>query len=174
METNLSDPIGRFNRKMVLTPESRQAALADIRDLPARLREAVAGLSDAQLDTPYRPGGWTVRQTVHHVADSHMNGFIRAKLGLTETLPTIKPYDQDGWVAQPDAALPASVSLSLLEALHTRWSALYAGLPPEAFAREFVHPDQGAMTLDFHLHLYAWHGRHHCAHITGLREREGW
>lgn len=174
METNLSYPIGRFSRKAVPTPETRRAAIADIQALPVRMRAAVAGLTDAQLDTPYRPGGWTVRQTVHHVADSHMNGLIRAKLGLTENTPTIKAYDQDAWVALPDAKLPVGVSLTLLDSLHERWSALYAGLGDEAFGRAFVHPEQGPMTLEIHLHLYAWHGRHHVAHITGLREREGW
>jgi len=174
METTLSYPIGRFSRKTALTPDTRRAAIADIQSLPAHLRAAVAGLTDVQLDTPYRPGGWTVRQTVHHVADSHMNGFIRARLALTEDTPTITAYNQDAWVALPDAALPAAVSVTLLDSLHQRWSALYAGLGDDAFTRAFVHPEQGPMTLDLHLHLYAWHGRHHVAHITGLREREGW
>ena len=139
------------------------------------MRDAVAGLSDAQLDTPYRPGGWTVRQLVHHVADSHMNGFIRAKLALTEDEPTIKPYDQDRWVELADSQMPVDVSLQLLDAVHARWSALYRSLEPEQHARTFFHPEtNAAFTLDQHLHLYAWHSRHHVAHIMSLRRRERW
>ncbi len=139
------------------------------------MRDAVAGLSDHQLDTPYRPGGWTVRQLVHHVADSHMNGLIRVKLALTEDEPTIKPYDQDRWVELADSDLPVDVSLQLLDAVHARWSALYRTLEPEQFSRTFFHPETSAVsTLDQHLQLYAWHSRHHVAHIMNLRRRERW
>ena len=149
-------------------------ALASIVDLPQQIRAAVAGLSDAQLDTPYRPGGWSVRQVVHHVADSHMNGYIRTKLALTESDPTIKPYKQDEWSMLADARLPVEVSLVLLEAVHQRWTTVWKAMPPDHFSRTFQHPELGAMTLDTQLQLYAWHSRHHVAHITSLRQREHW
>ena len=136
---------------------------------------AVAGLDDSQLDTPYRPGGWTVRQTVHHVGDSHMNSFIRCRLALTETEPTIRPYDQVTWAELPDMrTVPVGVSLQLIEALHTRWVAMLRGLQPADFDRTFRHPEVGVMTMSRNIALYAWHGRHHVAHITSLRERMGW
>ena len=169
----LSFPIGRFDPSAV-SPEMRTPAIAAIAELPVRMRAAAAGLNDAQLDTPYRPGGWTVRQLVHHVADSHMNGYIRAKLGLTEHNPTIKPYEQDAWATLADMRLPIEVSLSLLDGIHLRWATVWNSLRPEQFARKFQHPELGALTLDTHLQLYAWHSRHHVAHITALRAREGW
>jgi hypothetical protein len=168
-------PIGPLTATLPGTPEIWRAAIADVVALPARLREAVAGLSDAQLDTPYRNGGWTVRQVVHHVADSHMNGFIRVKLALTEDHPTIKPYDEKAWAALADMRLPIDVSLNLLEALHRRWGVIYEALAPQQYSRTFVHPQFGEVqSLDWHVQNYAWHGRHHVAHITGLCRRLGW
>ena len=152
----------------------REPAITVIAELPMRVRAAVAGLTGAQIDTPYRPGGWTVRQVVHHVADSHTNAFIRLKVALTEDQPTIKPYDQDAWSALADMRLPIEVSLVLLDGLHARWVALYRSLAPSAFARVFHHPEIGVVTLDGQLQMYAWHSRHHVAHITSLRQREGW
>ncbi|MEP6945969.1 MAG: YfiT family bacillithiol transferase, partial [Acidobacteriota bacterium] len=141
----------------------------------SRLAEAVAGLSDVQLDTPYRLHGWTVRQTVHHVADSHMNSIIRFKLALTEdTLPTIKPYFEDRWAELGDSRLPVQVSLDLIASVHARWVALLQSMSDEDYAKMFIHPDTGTWTLDAALALYAWHSLHHTAHITSLREREGW
>jgi DinB superfamily len=179
MTTTVSDelryPIGRFKAVMPLTQELRDAAIDAIAGLPARMREAVAGLDDRQLDTAYRPGGWTVRQVVHHVADSHMNGFIRVKLALTENQPTIKPYDENAWATLADMRLPIAISLSLLDGIHTRWVAVYTAMDAAQFARTFVHPELGAeLTLDYHLQNYAWHSHHHLAHITELKRREGW
>lgn len=174
MTVDLSYPVGRFDRHAARTAESRRAAIDDLAALPARMRDAVEGLSDAQLDTPYRPGGWTVRQLVHHVADSHMNGLIRTKLALTEPHPTIKPYDQDAWVGLADVRLPIAVSISILDGVHERWTAICRSLADADFARTFVHPDLGQLTLDAHVHLYGWHSRHHVAHVTALRRREGW
>lgn len=171
---DLRYPIGRAERRASLTPDERRAAIDALAAAPDALRAAVRGLTDAQLDTPYRPGGWTVRQLVHHVADSHMNAYIRFKLALTEDNPTIKPYDQDAWVALEDSALPPAVSLDLLGALHTRLVTLLRATPGDAFARTLQHPENGPMTLDSMLGIYSWHGRHHTAHITSLRERMGW
>ena len=174
MTLDLSYPVGRFDRTAAWTAASRAGALEEIAALPSRMRDAVAGLSDAQLDTPYRPGGWTVRQLVHHVADSHMNGYIRLKLALTEHVPTIKPYDQDAWSALPDSRLPIELSLTILDAVHRRWHVLWRATTDDQFARTFRHPDLGELTVETHLHLYAWHSRHHVAHVTSLRAREGW
>jgi hypothetical protein len=173
--TNLSYPIGRFQRETSLTAERRQSLIDGIARLPRDLRAAVEGLSDSQLDTPYRPEGWTVRQVVHHVPDSHLNAYVRFKLALTEAEPTIKPYDEKQWAELADVKLtPIEVSLSLLESLHTRWTLLLRALEPGAFARTFRHPDLGLLTLDTQLGLYEWHGRHHVAHIVSLRARMGW
>jgi len=174
MTVDLSYPVGRFDHKAPRTAETRRAAVEDIAALPAKMREAIRGLTDAQLDTPYRPGGWTVRQLVHHVADSHMNGYIRTKLAVTEENPTIKPYDQDAWSTLPDSRLPVAGSLAILDAVHERWTAINRSLQENDFARPFTHPELGQMTLDRQIHLYGWHSRHHVAHITGLRQREGW
>jgi hypothetical protein len=174
METTLSYPIGRFDRQARMTAGTQKAAIDAIAALPERMRAAVEGLTDPQLDTEYRPGGWTVRQLVHHVADSHMNGYIRMKLALTEDHPTIKVYDQDAWAGLPDARLPIDVSLTLLEALHARWSTVLRALHPHQFARTFNHPELGPLTVDTHVHLYAWHSKHHVAHVTALRLREHW
>lgn len=168
-------PIGPFSPVLPGTPQLRDAAVADIAALPASIRAAVAELTDSQLDTPYRDGGWTVRQVVHHVADSHMNGFIRVKLALTEDNPTIKPYDENRWALLADMRLPVSVSLGLLDALHARWVEMCRGMSSADFDRTFFHPEHAeSMTLDRHLQNYAWHSRHHVAHITGLRARLGW
>ncbi len=174
-ETDLRYPVGRFRRVTSLTEAERQESIEAIAAAPARLRAAVLGLSDEQLDTPYRPDGWTVRQVVHHVPDSHMNAYIRWKLALTEDNPTIKVYRQDLWAGLADSLeTPVEVSLSLLEGLHDRWVRLLRSLAPEDFTRPLTHPENGPMTLDGLLVLYAWHGRHHVAHIAGLRERRGW
>jgi uncharacterized damage-inducible protein DinB len=146
-----------------------------IAGLPARMRRAVAGLTDQQLNTPYREGGWTVRQVVHHVPDSHLNAYIRFKLAVTEQNPTIKPYDETAWAQLKDSELtPIEVSLALLESLHARWTVLLRSLSESDFQRKFVHPESGPHDLDWLLGLYAWHGNHHVAHITGLRERMEW
>jgi len=172
---DLRYPIGKFAASPSPDAEARRRAIADIAALPARMREAVAGLSDAQLDTPYRPGGWTVRQVVHHVADSHLNAFIRLKLALTETAPTITAYNEKAWAELADTSLPVGVSLQLLESLHARWVAVYSRLDDEQFMRTFVHPEYPEpQTLDRQAQLYSWHSRHHVAHITALRQREGW
>ncbi len=174
---DLRYPIGRFQRPADVTADERAAFIETVAGTPAALREAVRGLDDAQLDTPYRPGGWTVRQVVHHVPDSHLNSYVRFKLALTEREPAIKPYDEKAWAELPDgrSGLVAE-SLALLDALHARWVYLLRAMTPADFARTVVHPEhpEMPMTLDVMLALYAWHGRHHVAHITALREREGW
>lgn len=175
MSADLRYPIGPWQRPTgPVTPEWRANHIRDIAELPAQLRAAVAGLSEAQLDTPYRPSGWTVRQVVHHVADSHANGFIRSKLALTEDTPTIKPYDEAAWAELPDARLPIDVSLRMLDAFHERWTALLRALPAARFAVPYQHPESGPQTLDTSISTYSWHGRHHVAHITELRRRNGW
>lgn len=171
---DLRYPIGPFDDHAPVTPAMRQPAIATIAELPSQLKHAVAGLLDLQLDTPYRPNGWTVRQVVHHLADSHMNAYIRTKLGLTEHEPTIKPYDQDSWVPLADSRLPVDLSLSIVKGVHTRWTELWRSLTPSQFARVFHHPEIGPVTLDAQLQMYAWHSRHHVAHITSLRQRQGW
>ena len=172
---DLSYPIGRFEFDKPVAAETRPQLIAEIAAAPARLREAVRGLSDEQLDTPYRPGGWTVRQVVHHVADSHVNSYTRFRLALTEDEPAIKGYDQEKWAELPDARTgPVEMSLAFLDSLHVRWVALLKDLADADFARRFRHSEIGLVRLDTNLALYAWHGRHHAAHITGLRERMGW
>ena len=175
MIDTLRYPIGDFDLAAPADPAMRAAAIEAVAALPARLREAVRGLTDAQLDTPYRPGGWTVRQLVHHIADSHMNGYIRVKLALTEDAPTIKPYDEKKFAALPDNRLPIDLSLNIIDGLHARWVTLYRSLTAEEFGRTFFHPEHGRLlTLETHLQSYGWHSRHHVAHITSLRQREGW
>jgi hypothetical protein len=175
MEADLRYPIGRFQRPERLTEEQREAHIEAIEVAPARLRAAVAGLKPEQLDTPYRPGGWTVRQLVHHVPDSHMNSYMRFRLALTEDEPTIKPYDEARWAELADAKTsPIEPSLALLENLHKRWVILLRSLRPSDWDRTFRHPELGLMRLDQNLALYGWHGHHHVAHINSLREREGW
>lgn len=174
-DTSLQYPVGRFTEPDDVTATMLDVATAEIAALPVAMRAAVAGLTPAQLETPYRDGGWTVRQVVHHVADSHMHAYIRVKFALTEESPTIRPYDEAAWAMLPDvAALPIDVSLSLLDALHARWVACLRGLTAEQCARPFVHPELGPQRIDLSLLRYAWHGRHHVAHITALRQRMGW
>ena len=176
--TDLDDlrfPIGRFSPPASSLPGIRAAHIETLRVLPERLSAAVNGLSDAQLDTPYRDGGWTVRQVVHHVADSHANSYVRFKLALTEDWPTIKPYDEAAWANLADGReLPVGVSLTLIEALHGRWVRLLESLTEEDFHKGYVHPQSGRQTLATGLALYDWHSRHHTAHITSLRARQGW
>ncbi|HWX38225.1 MAG TPA: putative metal-dependent hydrolase [Candidatus Sulfotelmatobacter sp.] len=172
---DLRYPIGEYVTKSVLTPAERVDAIDRIAEAPKRLREAVNGLTGGQLDTPYRPGGWTVRQLAHHVPDSHMNAYVRLKLALTESEPTIKPYEEQLWAQLADARqTPVEVSLALLDFLHLRWVILLRALQPADFGRRLLHPVNGVMTVDNLIHHYAWHGQHHVAHITSLREREGW
>lgn len=167
-------PIGRFRIDGESSAEKRAAWIAAIEDLPRRLAEAVSGLDDARLDTPYRPGGWTVRQLVHHVADSHMNAYVRLKLALTEQAPAIKGYDEKLWAELPDSRLDVEISLALIDALHARWSVLLRSMKDETFRRQWLHPEHGARDLDFLVQLYAWHSRHHVAHVRALRERLDW
>jgi uncharacterized damage-inducible protein DinB len=174
-DTHLRFPVGKFKFPDSVTAAERAAFVEQIAQTPAKLRAAVAGLSDTQLDTPYRPGGWTVRQVIHHVPDSHLNSYTRFRLALTEAEPTIKPYLEDQWAELPDArTLPVEVSLALLEPLHTRWVTLLRLLSDEQWRRALRHPDLGLVTLEQNAALYAWHGRHHTAHITSLRDRMGW
>ena len=167
-------PVGQFVLPDSTTSEERRAWIQEIARAPRDLRAAVSGLSEEQLDTPYRPGGWTVRQVVHHVPESHMNAFIRFKLALTEDQPTIKPCDEARWSMLADNALPVTPSLDLLEALHLRWVRLLESLSDADLQRRFLHPESGPWRLDQYLAQYAWHGRHHIAHITELRARMGW
>ena len=168
-------PIGEFKFEGPLAQDQRQALIEKIEQTPARMRAAVAGLNDEQLDTPYRPEGWNVRQVVHHVPESHLNAYIRFKLAITEDEPTIKPYFEDRWAELDDARqAPIAPSLDLLDALHSRWIWFLRSLKPEDFQRTFRHPELGVVSLDKNIALYAWHGQHHVAHITSLRERMGW
>jgi uncharacterized damage-inducible protein DinB len=170
----LKYPIGKFKPAGPLTADQRRGFISEIEATPKQLRDAVSGLSEARLDETYRPGGWTLRQVVHHVADSHLNAYQRFKLGLTEDHPTIKTYKEALWSEQPDArTLPVEVSLSLLEALHTRWLVNLRGMTDAQFKRTLNHPESGSVTLDWMLALYAWHGRHHTAHVTSWRKRNG-
>jgi len=172
---DLQYPIGKFQWEGAISNEQRKQLIAQIEQAPVQLRQAVAGLSQEQVNTPYRPNGWTVRQVVHHLPDSHMNTYIRFRLALTEDEPTIKPYDQERWAVLEDArTAPLELSLSLLESLHQRWVILLRSLPAQDFARTFRHPEMGVVSLDKYLALVAWHGRHHIAHITSLRDRMGW
>lgn len=172
---DLRYPIGPFRRPERCSAEERTAAIAAIAEAPARLREAVAGLSPAQLDTAYRPGGWTVRQVVHHVPDSHLNAYVRCKLALTEDEPAIRPYHEERWAELPEArSAPLDPSLALLEALHRRWELALQGLSAADWQRPLVHAESGRQSVEQLVALYVWHGRHHVAHITALRRREGW
>lgn len=173
-ETDLRFPIGDVQLATSMTDAERQKAIDSLAAVPARLRAAVQGLTEEQLDTPYRPGGWTVRQVVHHVPDSHMNGYIRLKWTLTEDSPKIKGYNQETWAELPDSRGPIEGSLKIVDAVHDRFVRLFRALEAKDFARTFIHPDHGSMNLDGLLSLYEWHGRHHVAHITSLRERMGW
>ena len=168
-------PIGKFSPPQDVTPALRQKAIAAIAETPVKLRAAVNGLNDQQLNTPYRDGGWTVRQVAHHVPDSHINAYIRLRLALTEQEPTIKPYEEARWAELEDAkSAPIEVSLALLDSLHERWTRLMRSLKSEDFARTWKHPEHGVRTVDWLVFLYAWHGQHHTAHITELRKQKGW
>ncbi len=170
----LKYPIGEFEPPAEVTGGQVEAWIREIERLPAELRALVEPLSPEQLDTPYRPGGWTVRQVVHHLADSHLNSLVRFKWALTEDRPTIKAYWEDRWAELADYAEPIEVSLDLLDALHRRWVALLRSLGPEQLAREFVHPESGPVELAVNVGIYAWHGRHHRSHIENLLRRRGW
>ncbi len=173
--TDLRFPIGRFQFEEAISPQGRDRCIGEIERAPAEVRAAVAGLSPEQLDTPYRPGGWTVRQVVHHLPDSHLNNYVRFRLALTEDEPTIKPYAEERWAELEDARTgPIDISLSLLDSLHQRWIMLIRSLAPADFSRTFRHPELGIVPLDRNIQLYAWHGRHHAAHINALRERMQW
>jgi uncharacterized damage-inducible protein DinB len=168
-------PIGRYERRDVLTADERAAMIEQIAAVPQKMREAVAGLTPQQLETPYREGGWTLRQVVHHVPDSHMNSYVRFKLALTEQTPTIRPYDEARWAELADSVdTPPATSMALLESLHDRWVRLLRSMSADDFQRTLNHPESGLMTLDAMVALYAWHGRHHVAHITSTRARNGW
>jgi hypothetical protein len=168
-------PLGTFSMPAETTPAVRKAAIDEVAVLPAKIRAAVNGLNDAQLETPYRQGGWTLRQVVHHIADSHVNAYIRLRLALTENEPTIKPYEESVWAKLDDAAhAPIEISLNLLEPLHDRWVRLWRTVTPEQFARPLRHPEHGVKSVDWLLFLYAWHGRHHTAHVTELKKQKGW
>jgi hypothetical protein len=169
-------PIGRFDAGVEPAAAEVEAAVRDIAELPERLREALDGLTEEQIDSPYREGGWTIRQLVHHVADSHVNAYVRHKLTVTEDEPTIRPYDQTVWAESPEAKrADPEISLALLDGLHWRWVAFLRALSAEQFARRFVHPEMPApVSLDWSVAMYAWHGRHHTAHVRGLRAARGW
>lgn len=195
---DLRYPIGEFTPPAEMTTEQRARLVEQIAEMPSLLRRAVGGLTPEQLDTPYRPGGWTVRQVVHHIPDSHLNGYARMKLALTEDLPTIKPYNQEAWLAVTDLSVPIEASLRLLEGLHALWAGMLRPLSEGQWRCGFVHPElagraaqngeraderwrrafaadeRGVVTIQGLLPTYAWHGRHHVAHITALRERMGW
>jgi hypothetical protein len=173
-QEDLRYPIGKFHAPTENTAAVRAAQIEALRLLPERLRAAVAGLSDAQLDTPYRDGGWTVRQVVHHFADSHANSYIRFKLALTEDWPTIKPYDEAAWARLADSSLPIELSLVFITGLHQRLVALLELMTEKDFERGFNHPERGRVTLATNLAIYEWHSRHHVAHISNLRARKGW
>jgi len=175
LEPDLRYPVGKYARPERLSPEERREAIDSIAAAPAALRNAVAGLSNAQLDTPYRPGGWTVRQVVHHVPDSHANAYLRFKLALTEDEPTVRAYDETLWAELPEAkSAPVEPSLAFLAALHGRWVLALAAIRPAQWERPLVNPESGRFTLDQLLAMYAWHGRHHVGHVVELRKREGW
>jgi hypothetical protein len=168
-------PIGKLELPKEVTAARRQQAITEIASTPVKIRAAVAGLEDPQLDTPYRDGGWTVRQVVHHVPDSHLNAFLRLKMTLTEEKPTIKTYEESQWAELADGkSAPIEDSLKLLDALHARWDRVWQSLKPEHFSRPLIHPDSGEKNIDWLLFLYEWHGKHHTAHITELRKSKGW
>lgn len=174
-DISLSYPIGKFSAPKSYSPQIISEYIQQIESLPQRLNIVVEGLTDQQLDTPYRPEGWTVRQVVHHLADSHMNAFIRIKLALTEDTPTIKAYEEQLWAELPDTKnVPIQYSLAILKGLHNRWTALLKSLTPEQLKRTFLHPVSGINHLEKAIGLYAWHGNHHLAHITTLKTRNKW
>ncbi|MDR0269572.1 YfiT family bacillithiol transferase [Paenibacillus sp.] len=175
MNTDLRYPIGEFAPFEAISPAERSYWIDQLRALPGQVRDAVSGLTEEQLDTPYRPDGWTIRQVVHHLADSHMNALQRVKLALTEDEPVIKPYEEHLWAELPDSVSPApELSLKMLEGIHTRMVLLFKSLKEDEWERSYVHPVNGKIRLDRHVGLYAWHGRHHLAHITSLVRRMDW
>lgn len=171
---DLRYPVGQFDPTAPITADDRERMISEIEQTPGKMRAAIAGLNEQQLDTPYRPEGWTVRQVVHHVPDSHLNSYMRFKLALTEDAPLIRTYHEDRWATLPDSSAPVDVSLNLLDSLHRRWIILLRGLAENDFQRTFQHPEWESLNLDQALGMYAWHGRHHVAHITSLRDRMGW
>lgn len=174
MEETLKYPIGEFDRNFELTPELKAQFVSAVSELPQKINSAVENLTEEQFDAPYRPGGWTVRQTVHHIADSHQNALIRFKLALTEDVPTIRPYYEDRWAELADSGLPIESSLKIIEGLHLRWTTLLGAMQDSDFQKKLIHPDSGEWTLGEFLGLYAWHGLHHTAHITRLLEKNDW
>jgi hypothetical protein len=175
MEPDLRYPIGKYERVASLTPSQRTACIDAMAEAPSRLAAAVAGLTPAQLDTPYRPGGWSVRQVVHHLPDSHFHAYTRFKFALAENEPAIKAYDEAVWAEMVDAkTAPIEISLTLFDSLQKRWVMFIRSLSPSDLARTYRHPERGVVALEENLALYAWHGRHHVTHITALRERSGW
>jgi hypothetical protein len=174
LSTDARYPIGKFERRETISPGELQNAIATLAEAPGLLRNAVDGLHHSQLNSPYREGGWTVRQLVHHIADSHMNAFIRQRLALTQDWPTITPYDENAWALLHDATAPVEWSLELIESLHARWVMMLSSLKEDQWERGFVHPERGRQTVATVTLLYAWHSNHHIAHITHLRVREGW
>lgn len=168
-------PIGTYSPNATPTPESRNRNIQEIASLPDKMRTALAGLSPQQLETPYREGGWSLRQVAHHVPDSHLNAYVRTKLALTENVPTIKPYDEAAWARMKDSEItPIDVSLALLESVHARWVAVLQAMKEDDFRRKWNHPESGIHDMDWLLGLYSWHGNHHLAHITTTRERMKW
>ena len=169
-------PVGPFEAPAgPLSEATRKGLIGEMKAAPAALRAAFSGLNPAQIDTPYRPGGWTLRQVAHHVADSHLNAYVRFRLGLTEDNPTIKPYAEERWAELPDAkTAPVELSLDLLEGVHRRLVLLLENVPAAAWSRPLTHPDHGLVGLEWLLAMYAWHGRHHTGHVTSLRRRQGW
>ncbi len=174
MSEDLSFPIGKYEKVREITPEQRKQFIREIAELPNNLREMVKNMSEEQIDSPYRPAGWTVRQVVHHVGDSHLNSFIRFKLSLTEDNPTIRPYAEDLWAETAEYKMPVDVSLNLIDSIHRRWVALLESMSDEDFARTLNHPETGVWTLENLLGMYVWHGKHHTAHINNLKKRNGW
>lgn len=175
-DETLRYPIGKFSAPSDITPAQREEYIAGIEKLPQDLRQAVASLSEEQLDTPYREGGWTLRQVVHHIPDSHINSYVRYKWTLTEDNPTIKAYYEDRWAELPDTQYaPVALSLDLLKAVHQRWVVLLRHMQEDDWAKSFVHPGgQRTIRLDTALAMYVWHGKHHLAHIESLKQRKGW
>lgn len=174
MSEDLRFPIGKYEKGKPISSEQRKQLISEVAELPKKLREAVENLTDEQLDTAYRPDGWTIRQVVHHVGDSHMNSFIRFKLALSEENPTIRPYEEDLWAQTAEYKLPVEVSLKLIDSVHERWTTLLESMSDEDFARTLNHPATGAWTLEDSLGLYSWHGKHHTAHVNNLKQRNGW
>ena len=175
MSDDLRYPVGPYRKPAIISAAERERFIDEIGATPANLRRAVGGLTEAQLDTPYREGGWTVRQVVHHLPDSHLNAYVRFKLALTEVDPLVRTYEESLWAELPEArSAPVEISLALLEAIHIRWTAGIRSTPGALFARRYRHPETGLTSLDEQFAHYAWHGRHHVAHITALRGRMGW